>query len=62
LKVIVGYLATLKKSSPRRCSSSLSKPVSTLAASIVMSAVPFFAAVSSVILPAVVLKRPRWME
>ena len=62
LKVICGYFAVSKKSSVFRCLSSLSTPVLTEAVSIEMSALPVFAALSSVILPLVLLKRPRWNE
>ena len=62
LKVICGNFAELKKSSLRRCSSSLGWPVLTDPVSMAMSALPDLAAVSRVTFPEVLLKRPRWKE
>jgi hypothetical protein len=46
----------------RRCSSSLSTPLSTEATSMTTSTVPVLAARSSTILPFTLLKRPRWVD
>ncbi len=62
LKVAVGNLAVLRKSSPWMCSLKVSKPVLTDLVSITMSTAPVLAALSNTTLPVVLLKLDSWVE
>src|SRR5689334_1572920 len=62
LKVIVGYLATSKKSGLRKCSSRFACPVVTVVTSTVASMLPALPEGSSTILPLVALNVPRMLE
>ncbi len=62
LNVIVGYLATSKKSSFFRWASSLGTGVDSEVASIVMSTEPDFFAMSRTMVPSVLSKPPRVVE
>src|SRR5690606_18053768 len=62
LKVMVGYLAVLKKPSTAMCSFHTGKPMFSEATSMTSSTEPVLAARSSVMVPEVLSKRPRWVE
>src|SRR5690606_20661906 len=62
LKVMVGYLAVLKKPSTAMCSFQSGKPMFSEATSMVRSTEPVVAARAGVMVPAVLSRRPRWVE